>query len=63
MNTCDGTEKHSHYKLDTATLVWHTHNHTETQREFNRLHHHAPSEHEAFTDKELKITETLKVPF
>lgn len=61
---CDGTEKHSHYKLDTGELFYHTHDHTINTKEFNRLHHHSPKEHEKFTYEELeKDLEIIKVPF
>lgn len=61
---CTGQERHSHYEIDTGLLVTHEHEHTKNEKEFNRLHHHAPVEHANFTDEFLESTaERTKVPF
>lgn len=61
---CDGTEKHSHYKLSTGETHLHSHKHTQQLEDFNRLHHHTPLEHNDCTDEELTSdAEVYKVPF
>jgi hypothetical protein len=66
---CDGTEKHSHSKIGinpftVDQIVWHTHEHTALDKEFNRIHHHAPIEHEGLTLDQLQNEiEYLDVPF
>lgn len=72
---CTGEEKHSHYKLvlpgkdrvhnaNDDDLVFHTHSHSINEKEFNRLHHHSPKEHEDLTAEELENeVEYLDVPF
>jgi hypothetical protein len=64
MPTCDGKETHSHYVLASGDLFFHAHEHTVSTKEFNRLHHHAPKEHDNFTVEELENGATIvKVPF
>lgn len=64
MVICDGEEKHEHYQWAKGILISHTHSHTVNEKEFNRIHHHAPIEHENFTIEELnKDYEELDVPF
>lgn len=61
---CDGEERHTHYVLDTGTIMSHIHEHSITTKEFNRLHHHPPVEHAKFTTEELIANaEFLDVPF
>lgn len=61
---CDGTEKHSHYKLATGQTHLHSHPHSRMSEDFNRLHHHAPIEHNDLTDEQLMHdAEIYEVPF
>jgi hypothetical protein len=64
MPRCGGKERHSHYIVAKGELFFHTHDHTPDIREFNRLHHHAPKEHDDLTAEQLLTdSEYLKVPF
>lgn len=64
MEKCTGEEKHSHYIFDKDRVFYHAHNHTINKTEFNRLHHHAPVEHDLCSLEELENeVEILKVPF
>lgn len=64
MTKCDGTEKHGHYVLSTGEMFEHKHQHTVNEKDFNRLHHHAPLEHDNFTNEELHVDVSYtKTPF
>lgn len=54
MTNCDGTERHRHYKIDTATYITHTHRHEIYDEDFSLLHHHSPFEHVYFTREEME---------
>ncbi len=61
---CDGREKHFHYNLSTGDIHLHSHPHTVMDEKFNRLHHHAPIEHENLTYGQLtQDDEILESPF
>lgn len=61
---CDGTERHRHYRIDTATYITHEHGHEPVARDFNILHHHNVFEHIGFELDDLKSSEfdTGEVP-
>ena len=61
---CTGKERHSHYVLADNKVFYHTHDHTQNVKEFNRLHHHAPVEHDNCTLLELENeAEYVEIPF
>lgn len=55
--TEDNSHVHRHMVLDTEEYVWHSHPHSceGPLRDFNRLHHHPPVEHDGLSDEELRF--------
>lgn len=51
---CNGEERHRHFALSLAMYITHSHPHMEFPKDFNRLHHHSPLEHDGFTNEELE---------
>lgn len=62
---CDGEERHDHYSLNTGTIISHIHTHSDMKEDFNRLHHHAPLEHDLLSPEQLSSTAeiTTRTPF
>ena len=50
---CDGTERHRHFRFSSNSYITHEHLHYKRVNNFNALHHHAPVEHDNFSDEEL----------
>lgn len=55
------SHSHRHFRIDTDDYIWHTHDHecSGPAADFNRLHHHAPVEHDRFTHDELNVIDRV----
>ncbi len=54
MQNCDGTERHRHYNINTATYITHSHRHETYDEDFNEMHHHNPFGHIHFSREQLE---------
>lgn len=64
MIKCTGDEKHEHYVFATSIMMSHSHRHSVQDKDFNRLHHHSPLEHDNFSEEELEKDATFtEVPW